>query len=71
MAWIVTALLDELDRRVTPEESKLFRAISAAIADEGKISDLDAFPLWKEAPPVPFDCDWPKTIDYSSARFTT
>ncbi len=65
VAWIVTALLDELDRRLAPEDAQFFRAISAAIADSRKIDDLNAFSLWKAAPLAPFDIDWPKTIDYS------
>ncbi len=58
--WMLTALLEKLDRQLPREPARLMRAISEAINEKPKLDVLKADPAWQAIKPVPFDAPWPK-----------
>ncbi len=59
VAWIITALLKELDRLVPPDKAKLLRAITEAIAYKKQLHVLETDPMWQAIQPVPLEAQWP------------
>jgi len=62
VTWVITALLDMLNRQLPPESRPLFNAIADANSDCKQLKALEADPVWKEIRPVPLDSSWP-TLD--------
>jgi tetratricopeptide (TPR) repeat protein len=67
VAWIITALLDELDKQLPSDKAKLVRTVSAAIADKRQLSVLEADPIWQATPPTPLETSWREIGDFQSA----
>jgi tetratricopeptide (TPR) repeat protein len=59
LSWIITTLLTTLDSTLPAKHVPLMHALSCAINDRERLPELDAYPLWNEIEPVPFDTAWP------------
>ena len=60
VAWVLTALLDELGRKLPRDSFHLMRAISEAISDKQRLGNLEADPMWHAIKAVSFDTPWPE-----------
>lgn len=58
VAWVTTALLDALERKLPRRSFQLMRAISDTISDKRNLENLEADPIWHSLKPVPFDTPW-------------
>jgi tetratricopeptide (TPR) repeat protein len=57
--WVLTATLQELDRRLSGESAQLMRAIAEAINDRTRVAALEDYSAWRAAQPAAFDERWP------------
>jgi len=53
------SLFTAVDKGLSKEDRKLYRAIADAIMEEEKVAALDEFPRWKKVDPIPLDEPWP------------
>lgn len=60
VAWIITALLDELDRSLPAATTELLRAVCAGIGDKKHLQRLEDNSAWRAVQPVTFDTPWPE-----------
>jgi tetratricopeptide (TPR) repeat protein len=64
-AWNVGPLLPNLAPALPSSWHACLAALLAAINDPAQAAALDAFPLWRHAPPVPAETPWPISAGYT------
>jgi hypothetical protein len=57
--WVVTAMLDALERKLPGDSMGLMRAVSEAIDHKERLGRLEENPVWREVKAVSFDARWP------------
>jgi hypothetical protein len=64
--WDVGYLLDYLAPRLPEAQHDFVTALLAAINDPTQAADLDRFPQWRDAKPIPRDPPWPELAGEAS-----
>jgi Tfp pilus assembly protein PilF len=57
--WVVTAMLDALDRKLPRNSYELMRAVADAISHKESLARLEDNPAWRDLKAVPLDAQWP------------
>ena len=58
--WVITALLEAIDLRLTDDRDRLLHRIADAIGSKAGLDRLEAEPAWQAIPPAPYDAAWPE-----------
>ena len=60
VGWILTALLEVLEGKLSKDSYQLMRAISDTISDKRYLDNLESNPIWRSVRPVALDTPWPE-----------
>ena len=58
--WDIAYFFEHLGSRLPPGSAEFLTALVAAMNDRANLAAIDAFPEWRNQPPILLDTPWPR-----------